>query len=90
MCAQSQYASPVPCVDIWDYAKWPELRRGQSIMEFHLVYQGSLPAAGSAGTRAREKQNMRRIFHEQLASIWNMQPFLLQMGEQGRRGRSTF
>ena len=49
-------------------------------MEFILVYQGSLPAAGQGGgkTRSREKQEMRKVFHKQLANLWETQPFLKQ------------
>ena len=45
-------------------------------MEFHLVYQGKLPAAGQSSTRAREKHDIRKVFHKQLVSLWNTQPFL--------------
>jgi hypothetical protein len=46
-------------------------------VEFHLVYQGKLPAAGQSNTRAREKQDMRKVFHKQLASLWTTHPFLI-------------
>lgn len=91
MVSKSQYVNAIPCVDLWNYSKWPELREGQSIMEFHLVYQGSLPAAGPGGrTRVREKQDMRKLFHKQLAAIWNMQPFLIQMGSKEAEGEAPF
>jgi hypothetical protein len=45
-------------------------------MEFHLVYRGRLPAAGGGGTRVREKQDMRKIFHKQLANLWTTEAFL--------------
>lgn len=47
-------------------------------MEFHLVYQGKLPAAGQSNTRSREKHEIRKVFHKQLAQLWRTQPFLLQ------------
>lgn len=47
-------------------------------MEFHLVYQGKLPAAG-ASTRAREKHDIRKVFHKQLLTLWDTQPFLATM-----------
>ncbi|MGH9615771.1 MAG: hypothetical protein ACRD28_03440, partial [Acidobacteriaceae bacterium] len=50
--------------------------KGQTEVEFHLVYQGKLPAAGQSSTRAREKQDIRKVFHKQLAALWNTQPFL--------------
>jgi hypothetical protein len=46
-------------------------------MEFHLIYQGKLPAAGQSNTRAREKQDIRKVFHKQLASLWTTHPFLI-------------
>ena len=48
-------------------------------MEFHLIYQGSLPAAGQGGgkTRVKEKHSIRKVFHKQLASLWNTHPFLI-------------
>jgi hypothetical protein len=54
-----------------------EVGEGQTEVEFHLVYQGKLPAAGQSNTRAREKQDMRRVFHKQLASLWTTHPFLI-------------
>src|SRR5438874_10324557 len=50
-------------------------------MEFHLIYQGKLPAAGGS-RRAREKQDMRRVFHKQLVSLWNTQPFLVDFSKE--------
>ena len=49
-------------------------------MEFHLVYQGRLPAAGQGGkkTRTREKHNIRKVFHKQLAALWKTHPFLVR------------
>ena len=45
-------------------------------MEFHLVYQGRLPAASQSNTRARDKQDMRKVFHKQLVNLWATQSFL--------------
>jgi hypothetical protein len=55
-------------------------QEGQTEVEFHLVYQGELPAAGQGGgkTRTREKQDMRKVFHKQLSRLWETQPFLVQ------------
>lgn len=47
-------------------------------MEFHLIYQGKLPAAGQGSKRSREKQDIRKVFHKQLVNLWNTQPFLVQ------------
>src|SRR2546428_2812835 len=72
-----------PCldsfVDTFDYSAWPELE-GASELEFHLIYQGELPAASQSKNRAREKQNIRQVFHKQLVSLWNTHPFLVQLG----------
>jgi hypothetical protein len=50
-------------------------------LEFHLVYQGELPAAGHGGgkTRAKEKHEIRKIFHKQLETIWRIHPFLVDL-----------
>lgn len=65
--------------DEWNYCAWSRLEKRQREMEFHLVYQGSLPAAGQGGgkTRAREKHDIRKVFHKQLASLWRTHPFLI-------------
>ncbi len=41
-------------------------------MEFRLIYQGPLTAKGSP----IEKQEIRRIFHPQLAELWKQSPLL--------------
>jgi hypothetical protein len=64
-------------IDTWNYSEWPALE-GQRSMEFHLIYQGKLPAASQTSTRAREKHDMRKVFHKQLAVLWKTQPFLIQ------------
>jgi len=46
-------------------------------MEFTLVYQGPLKANGSI----KDKQNIRREFHKQLAKLWKQEP--LYSHEQG-------
>jgi hypothetical protein len=75
-CGESQY--PTSISQELSYFKWPELEEGQAEMEFHLIYEGSLPAAGQGGkkTRAREKHDIRKVFHKQLASLWKTHPFL--------------
>ena len=64
--------------DVLNYSEWPELEKGQTELEFHLIYQGKLPAASQSSTRARDKQDIRKVFHRQLASLWNRSSFLLQ------------
>jgi len=44
-------------------------------MEFTLVYQGPLKANGSI----RDKQNIRREFHKQLAELWKQEPLSSHM-----------
>jgi hypothetical protein len=64
--------------DVLNYSAWPQLEDGEFELEFHLVYQGSLPAQGHGGgkTRTPEKHAMRKVFHRQLATVWQMHPFL--------------
>lgn len=45
-------------------------------MEFRLIYQGKLPAAGRTNTRTVEKHDIRRVFHQQLAELWRTHPQL--------------
>lgn len=45
-------------------------------MQFRLVYQGKLPAAGRSATRIKEKHAIRKVLHEQLAQLWRCQPIL--------------
>jgi hypothetical protein len=48
-------------------------------VEFRLVYKGSLPAEGRSGGRSREKQNIRKIFHPQLAELWKRNDKLVDL-----------
>jgi len=52
-------------------------------MEFRLLYQGPLPAAGNAGKsrRAREKHQLRKCFNQQLRELWKQHPDLRQQFE---------
>lgn len=45
-------------------------------MQFRLVYQGKLPAAGSSATRNKEKHEIRKTLHKQLSELWRRQPIL--------------
>ena len=45
-------------------------------MQFHLIYEGPLPAHTQRKHRVEEKHNIRRIFHKQLAKLWVEHPFL--------------
>jgi hypothetical protein len=63
------------------HAKWPGLEKEETQLEFHLVYHGALPAAGqgSGKSRIKEKQELRKVFHKQLAMLWNTHPFLFDL-----------
>lgn len=50
-------------------------------MEFRLIYKGSLPAEGSSGGRATEKQRLRKHFHKQLRELWKQHPDLRSQAE---------
>lgn len=47
-------------------------------MEFRLIYEGPLKAAGGGHgkTRSREKHLIRKKFHKQLAQLWEVTPNL--------------
>jgi hypothetical protein len=61
-------------------------------MEFHLVYQGELPAAGQGGgkTRTAEKHAIRKVFHKQLSSLWRIHPFLVDLKQHDPGGESAW
>lgn len=47
-------------------------------MEFRLIYQGPLKAAGASGDHRRtsEKHAIRKVIHKQLANLWQIVPQL--------------
>jgi hypothetical protein len=53
-------------------------------MQFRLVYHGRLPAASADGKsrRTKEKHEIRRELHKQLAELWKTQSFLRQFVER--------
>ena len=55
-------------------------------MKFRLVYQGKLPAAGSSGTRNKEKHEIRRTLHKQLSELWRRHPILSEYLEKDSQG----
>ena len=57
-------------------------------MQFRLVYQGKLPAAGRSETRNKEKHEIRKILHKQLAQLWQCQPILSRYLKDSPSGRS--
>jgi hypothetical protein len=59
-------------------------------MQFRLVYQGKLPAAGSSGTRNKEKHEIRKTLHKQLSELWRLHPILSRYLVKDRQdGRSA-
>lgn len=50
--------------------------KGVDNLQFNLIYQGPLPAAQHNSTRAKDKQRIRRVFHDQLAVLWSTHPAL--------------
>jgi hypothetical protein len=58
---------------------WDEFPEGYPcIMEFRLIYDGPLKAAGGGkgGRRTEEKHAIRKVLHKQLARIWEINPNL--------------
>jgi len=69
------YQEPDIQVLDWKFCPWPE-REDAIEMQFRLVYQGKLPAASNHDTRSKEKHLMRKVFHKQLAELWDKHPML--------------
>ncbi len=61
----------LPHVQAYKYDDWPESREGVLEMEFRLVYQGRLPAASQTTTRSKQKHEIRKTLHKQLATLWS-------------------
>ncbi|MEN3335676.1 MAG: hypothetical protein V7641_5041 [Blastocatellia bacterium] len=57
------------------YDSWPGIE-GATDMEFRLVYQGRLPAAGRSLTRNEDKHRIRKTLHPQLRELWKADPRL--------------
>ena len=51
-------------------------------VEFRLIYKGSLPAERSGGSRATEKQRLRKEFHKQLRELWKQHPDLREQSQR--------
>jgi hypothetical protein len=45
-------------------------------VDFTLIYRGALPAATSGNSRAKDKQRIRRGFHDQMEELWTQSPSL--------------
>ena len=46
------------------------------VMEFRLLYKGTLPAEGKSDSRAQYKHRIRKCLHKQLAELWRQHPAL--------------
>lgn len=70
-----QQALEGPCVKkiVWDEFPegWPEV-------EFRLIYEGPLKAAGAGrgGGRVQEKHEIRKYLHPQIQRLWDITPHL--------------
>ena len=52
-------------------------------MQFRLVYRGKLPAARwEEGTRRKEKHEIRKVLHKQLAELWKQNSLLSILTEK--------
>lgn len=54
-------------------------------MEFRLTYEGPLPCNGAP----KEKQQIRRQLHPQMAELWNQLPLRESVEVQGSKGKFT-
>jgi hypothetical protein len=50
-------------------------------MQFRLTYTGPLFASQENDSRSRHKQEIRKVFHKQLKSLWNISPILKSYNE---------
>ena len=55
---------------------WDDFPEESPDVEFRLVYEGPLKAAGRAGTRVSEKHTIRKQLHKQLKYLWQAMPQL--------------
>jgi hypothetical protein len=58
---------------------WEDFPEDYPSMEFRLIYDGQLKAAGGggrAGSRTSDKHILRKAFHSQLARLWELVPDL--------------
>ena len=67
--------SALPSAAHWPFDQWPE--HGEGIeMDFRLVYDGRLPAAGRTETRNTDKDRIRRELSRQLKELFHTHPSL--------------
>lgn len=58
-----------------------EIKEGENLLEFRLIYEGDLPPCTNAKRRPKEKHAIRRVFHPQLRRLWELKPNLRQLAE---------
>ncbi|HUO32111.1 MAG TPA: hypothetical protein VMU80_23025 [Bryobacteraceae bacterium] len=52
-------------------------------MEFRLIYDGRLPAQSRNNARVSDKHRIRKVFHKQLAELWDKHPALQRYVQLG-------
>ena len=55
--------------------------KGDTCMEFRLLYSGFLPPSSNGEKRAKEKHDIRRVFHGQLEQLWKVHPNLVKFAQ---------
>ncbi len=65
----------------------PDANWDEDVMEFRLTYEGLLLGASRTETRARHKQEIRKVLHRQIRRLWDIFPHLKEAFEdrQGTR-----
>lgn len=60
-------------------------------MQFRLIYRGQLPPARwEESTRRKEKHEIRKQLHKQIAELWKVHPLLIQWGSlRGENGNTV-
>ena len=58
--------------------------------KFTLYYRGSLKSASKSNTRAADKREIRRVFHEQMQTLWSSEPYKDFHGHHFERPKSKY
>lgn len=64
----------------------PDFEAGGSGMDFRLTYEGELLGASRSNTRAKHKQQIRKVFHRQLRRLFELHPAYAQYQYEGLTG----
>jgi hypothetical protein len=64
----------------------PACDEGATAMEFRLTYEGELLGASRNDTRAKHKQQIRKVFHKQLKRLFELHPAYAQYQYEGLTG----